>query len=326
MSLRLIHLGVGGRGAWPLGLVRERADFESVALVDVDARPLASAREATGLGEAACFRALDDALGAVQADAVVVITPPELHVEHCLHAVRAGKHVLVEKPLATSLADARRIVREADDHGVSVTVCQNARFAAPYVTIRRMVREGLLGRPVFGAMARYGARPDVRHSGTTRHAYLWERGIHDLDTTRFVFDARPVRVSALSFNPPWSPYAHGAGVHAWVEFEGGATCGYVCTFAAHKPAASLRLELEGGTLELTGSELRLRRAGATDDERVPLDPAPRAETVILDGFHRHVTERTRPDFGGHANLLTVAMVEAAARSSDERRAVDIATL
>jgi len=326
MTVRLIHLGVGGRGRWPLARVREHPGLSSVALVDTDPRALDAAREATGLPGSACFASLDEALGAVEADAVVVITPPDLHVAHCLQAIRAGKHVLVEKPLALGLADARQVVAEADARGVTVTVCQNARYAPAHATIARLVREGVHGRPVFGAIARYGLRPEVRHSGAMRHAYLWERGIHDLDSARALFVAAPVRVWAHSFNPPWSPYAHGAGVHAFVEFEGGATCGYVCTFTAHKPGASLRLELEGGALELRGDEIFLHRPGAAGDERLPLDTVPAAEAVLLDGFHRHVTEGIEPDFGGRANLLTVAMVEAAVRASDEGRAVALASL
>jgi hypothetical protein len=147
-----------------------------------------------------------------------------------------------------------------------------------------------------------------------------------MDSTRALFGTAPLRVWGHSFNPPWSPYAHGAGMQAWVELEGGATFSYMCTFAAHKPGSSLRLDLEGGTLELRGEELFLRRQGAAEDERIPLDTVPASETVLLDGFHRHVTEGIEPDFGGHANLLTVAMVEAAAIASDEGRTVDLAAL
>jgi predicted dehydrogenase len=326
MTIRLIHVGVGGRGRWPLDRVRERHDFASVALVDVDQRALAAAQEITGLPPSACFSTLGKALATVDADAVVVITPPQLHAEQCLESIHAQRHVLVEKPLALGLADAKRVVREADRQGVTVTVCQNARYAAPVATIRRLVRERVHGTPVFGAVTRFGARPDVRHSRGVRHAYLWERGVHDLDTARALFDARPIRVWGHSFNPPWSPYAHGAGVHAWVEFEGGGTVSYVCTFAAHKPGASLRLELTGGTLELSGDALLLRRPGAAEDEHLPLDAVPPAETILLDDFHRHITEGVEPDFGGHANLVTVATVEGIARASDEGRVVTLAEM
>jgi predicted dehydrogenase len=322
MTIRLIHLGVGGRGRWPVRRVLERPDFESVALVDVNEDNLRSAREESGLPEAACYRSLVDAVESVEADAVVVITPPQLHAEQCLQAVRAGKHVLVEKPFAKSLTDACRVVREADDMGVRVAVCQNARYAAAHVTLNRLVREGTYGRPVFGLMTKYGWRPRVHHSGEDEHAYLWERGIHDLDTLRFLFNADPVRVWGHSFNPPWSTYKGGAGVHAWIEFEGGATCGYLCTFAAHKGGSALRVELDGGALELTDNGLLLRAPGKDEDEIIPLDQAPPPEDVLLDGFYKYVTDGTEPDFGGPRNLATVGMVEGIGTASNEGRVID----
>jgi predicted dehydrogenase len=321
-KIRLIHVGVGGRGKWPVRRVTEREDFESVAFVDVNEVNLNAALEVSGLPESACFRSLKTALERVEAEAVVVITPPHLHAAQCLEAIRAGRHVLVEKPFALSLTDARQVVKEADGHGVRVAVCQNARYAAQSVTIHRLVREGVYGKPAFGLMTKFGWRPGVHHSGKVRHSYLWERGIHDLDTMRFLFDARPARVWGHSFNPSWSPYEHGAGAHAWVEFEGGATCGYLCTFAAHRGGSGLRIDLEGGTLEQVGAELRLRRPGAEADEVVPLDPAPPAERVLMDGFYRYVTEGVEPEFGGHNNLTTMALVEAVGVASDEGRVVD----
>ena len=322
MPIRLIHLGAGGRGRWPVRRVLERTDFESAALVDVNEDNLRSAREESGLTEAECYRSLGEAIEGVEADAVVVITPPQLHADQCLEAVRAGKHVLVEKPFTKSLEEAYRVMREADAMGVRVAVCQNARYAAAHVTINRLVREGTYGRPVFGLMTKYGWRPRVHHSGEDEHAYLWERGIHDLDTLRYLFDADPVRIWGHSFNPPWSPYRGGAGVHAWIEFEGGATCGYLCTFAAHKGGSALRLELEGGTLEVTDSGLVLREQGKDEDTVIAPDQVPPPEEVLLDGFRQYVTDGIEPEFGGHRNLPTVGMVEGIGVASDEGRVID----
>ena len=73
-------------------------------------------------------------------------------------------------------------------------------------------------------MTRFGNRPNVKHSGDDAHAYLWERGIHDLDTICHMFGSRPSRIFCDSFNPPWSPYKGGSGVNGWIEFESGARC------------------------------------------------------------------------------------------------------
>ena len=151
MTIRTIHVGAGGRGRWPLNRFRDRTDFEAVALVDVNEENLATARETTGLGEEACFSTPAAALQAVEADAVVVITPPDLHAGQCLEAVRAGKHVLVEKPFTKDLSQARQIVAEASERGLKVAVTQNARYYPPVLTIRRLLQSGELGQPSFGS-------------------------------------------------------------------------------------------------------------------------------------------------------------------------------
>ncbi len=324
MTIRTIHLGVGGRGAWPLRQMPERDDYEPVALVDVKQENLAAARETTGLGDDACFHDLSTALDAVDADAVVVITPPDMHARQCLDAVRAGKHILVEKPFTKQLDYAQQIVDEADTQGVKVGVCQNARYSAAHMTMARLAREGTLGRPAFGLQTTFGWRAGVHHSGMDRHAYLWERGIHDLDTMRYIFGAKPARTWGHSFNPDWSPYRGGGGAHGWVEFEGGATCGYMCTFVAHKGGSSFRLELEGGSIEPTKEGISLTRPGSKEAEIIPLDEVKESTTIILDGFAAYVAGGEEPEFSGRQNLTTVAMVEAMGVSSDEGRIIDFA--
>ncbi|NOZ24225.1 MAG: Gfo/Idh/MocA family oxidoreductase [Planctomycetes bacterium] len=323
MALRAIHVGVGGRGVWPLKRFKERDDFASVALVDVNEQNLAAACEATGLGEDVCFADMKEAMAKVEADVVVVITPPQLHHKQCQEAVRAGKHVLVEKPFTMDLAQAREVVDEAEKAGVKVCVTQNARYSPGNVTLARMVREEVYGKPGFGQMVKYGWRPRTHHSGGQRHSYLWERGIHDLDTMRAVFNSEVVKVSGRSFNPTWSPYNHGAGAAAWLEFDNGATCGYFCTFAAPgKGGSSFRIDCEKATLEDGGKQILVTPSGSKDTEGVPVDEAPAAEVVLLDGFARYIAEGTEPPFSGRQNLRTVALVEAVGRASDEDAVID----
>src|SRR5688500_2146105 len=63
-------------------------------------------------------------------DLVIVSSPDELHAEHALAAIRAGKHVLIDKPFATTLADARAVAAEGVARGVIVTAFQNRRWDA----------------------------------------------------------------------------------------------------------------------------------------------------------------------------------------------------
>ena len=232
--IRLIHVGVGGRGTWPVELIAKQSaaegQFESVALVDISAEALTAARGVSGLSDDACFSSLGDALGAVESDAVMIVTSPGSHTALCMEAVRAKKHLLVEKPFTKSLAEAVQIMDAADAAGVKVMVCQNDRFRSGADTLAALASGGTLGQPYFGLMTRFGNRPNVKHSGDDAHAYLWERGIHDLDTICHMFGSRPSRIFCDSFDPPWSPYKGGSGVNGWIEFESGARFSLLLTF------------------------------------------------------------------------------------------------
>lgn len=76
---------------------------------------------------------------------VIVASPDALHAEHALAALEAGKHVLVDKPFATSLADARRIAAAGEARGKLVTIFQNRRWDADFLTLRRLIADDRLG-------------------------------------------------------------------------------------------------------------------------------------------------------------------------------------
>ncbi|MEO6091813.1 MAG: oxidoreductase [Novosphingobium sp.] len=81
-------------------------------------------------------------------DLVIVSSPDGFHAEHALAALRAGKHVLVDKPFATSLADARAVAEEAHARGRLLTVFHNRRWDADFLTLRRLIEQGVLGEVV----------------------------------------------------------------------------------------------------------------------------------------------------------------------------------
>lgn len=81
-------------------------------------------------------------------DLVVVASPDALHAEHAIAALGAGKHVLIDKPFAANLADARRVAVTGEAAGKQVTIFQNRRWDADFRTLRRLIAEGALGEIV----------------------------------------------------------------------------------------------------------------------------------------------------------------------------------
>jgi predicted dehydrogenase len=79
-------------------------------------------------------------------DLVIVSSPDEFHAEHALAALRAGKHVLIDKPFATTLADARAVAAEAKRGSSLLTVFHNRRWDADFLTLQRLIAKQALGR------------------------------------------------------------------------------------------------------------------------------------------------------------------------------------
>jgi scyllo-inositol 2-dehydrogenase (NADP+) len=93
---------------------------------------------------ASAFDTLDDALEG-EVDLVVVVAPNRFHVELATAAISAGCHVVVDKPLAVDAAAARAVAERAEDAGVVLSVFHNRRWDDDFLTLRRVVAEGLLG-------------------------------------------------------------------------------------------------------------------------------------------------------------------------------------
>ena len=146
-----------------------------------------------------------DAVERDDVDAVLVATPNANHCEVAVAAATAGKHVLVDKPLACNTLDADVMIAAAEQHDVLLVPFQNSRFAAPFVAAQRCVAEGRVGA-VTGFRAAYGhggpqqwaARADwffdaARAGGGS----LMDLGVHIIDVARAVSGDEIAAVSAL---------------------------------------------------------------------------------------------------------------------------------
>ncbi|WP_115045503.1 oxidoreductase [Xanthomonas arboricola] len=124
-------------------------------------------------------------------DAVVLATPNQTHAPFALQALAAGKHVLVDKPFALDAAQARAVVAAADAAGRIVSVFQNRRWDADFLTVRRLIDEGQLGEVVEFHSHFDRFRPQVRdrwRESDLPGAGLWyDLGPHLLDQALQLF-------------------------------------------------------------------------------------------------------------------------------------------
>jgi 2-hydroxy-4-carboxymuconate semialdehyde hemiacetal dehydrogenase len=142
---------------------------------------------------------LAEALAEPAIDAVLITSPSELHAAQTAQALRAGKHVLVEIPLATTLAEADALARLAQETGRCLMVCHTQRYYSALSEARRWVAEGRLH--VHHLSVRYGflRRENVNWQGRRRSwtdNLLWHHGCHAVDTSLWLLGAREVTVAS----------------------------------------------------------------------------------------------------------------------------------
>jgi predicted dehydrogenase len=235
--------GIARRRTIPEGIVP--ADNASlIAVFDVDSTVN---REVAAQFGAAPASSVPELLAA-GVDAVYIGSPPKAHLEQALAAAAAGKHVLCEKPLGLSVADAERMLAACARAGVWLGTAFMMRFHAQHQAALRLVREGRLGKPVF-ARAQLSCwypplagawRQDPAESGG---GSLIDMGGHCIDLLEMFFG--PVKEVSCFTNRTVHGYASEDSAVAFLRFAGGAL-GTVDTFFCIPDSASQnRLELYG---------------------------------------------------------------------------------
>ena len=340
MPLRVVLVGLGGWGRdWATNVLPRVAAVTTVAWVEADPTALATARRALRLPAAACFPSLAAALAATEAEAVLATVPLPAHVPVALEALAAGKHVLVEKPFAPSVVEARRAVKAAEARGLVLMVSQNYRFFPAPRAVAALVAGGELG-PV-GAVHVDFRRDVTAATGSARHRaladpLLVDMAIHHFDLMRLLLGQEPTLVSCQTWTPPWSPFAGDAAGAATVAFAGGAVATWRGSWVSPGPstlwAGEWRVECAGGEVAWTSRDER----GGTGADRAVVRPRggparelalppvePHGRAGVLAAFAAAVRAGAAPESSGRDNLGSLALVEAAVASAATGRAVPV---
>jgi predicted dehydrogenase len=325
--MRAIVVGAGLVATFWMEPLRRRADI--AALVEPDEETARAAVERFGL-DCPAFGSLDDALAAVRAEIVVNLTPPAHHRAVIETALRAGCHVLTEKPLAPTFDDARACVDAARAAGLTLAVMQNRRH---HPAIRRLHSElagGAIGRPMaLQADMSMAPRHSAGHLADAPHPLLLEMAVHTFDQARFLAGADALSASCTEFSAPHSWYAGPAAAICTFELEGGAVFSYRGNWVAEGFATSYdaawRISGERGTARWDSfGDPECEWAGGRR-EAWPV-PAPRDATghaACLDELLGALEGGRPSETDGADNLQTLAMVFAAIRSAEERRTVAV---
>jgi UDP-N-acetyl-2-amino-2-deoxyglucuronate dehydrogenase len=219
-------------------------------------RDLARAQDFTRrfAGEAA-FAGLEAAIADPRVHAVILALPHHLHAESALAALRAGKHVLVEKPIALSVEEGQDVVRAADDRGLCLAVAEQYRLSPLVQTTRRLIRQGELGRVNLvraSAVVQYRPnQPWKLNRDTTGGGVLIDVAIHHIDVLRFWF-GEPEEVWAGAPQLDRTTDEGEKTVVATLVFPGGPIASVQVSWASVGPTDPCDFELFGdrGCLQL----------------------------------------------------------------------------
>ena len=211
MSLGWAIVGIGSHADLKIAPAMKLAD--DAQLVAVYSRDQARANAfAEAHGAAAAYSDLDALLADPRIDAVFVASPNYLHAQQTIRSASAGKHVLAEKPMATTVSDAAAMVDACRDHGVRLGMGFELRFHPAHLWARQIIDDGAIGRIrlAHGQWGR-GNRGEPEHRPRSGLREWWETpefigdasvlvglGVHVFDLMRFLLREEVVEVVAMT--------------------------------------------------------------------------------------------------------------------------------
>jgi predicted dehydrogenase len=291
------------------------------------------------------FGDLDEALAKVACDAVLITSAHASHVPLALKALSVGKHVLIEKPFAASVGEAKQVVDLAAARGLVVMVSQNyRRFPAPEA-VAGLVARGDLGR-LKSVFVRFDVRMEYADPNAGHYSHqeplLEAVSIHHLDLMRFVTGCDPVAIACEKWMPPGSPYREPPAAIITAAFSDGVSVEYAGNVFSPEEKTPLSgrwaMRFEGGVCTWTSTGERdptladekviISRKDGSEEEISLERPGLYGRAALLADFAR-ATQGTPPPRScslGRDNLMTLAMLEGAVLSARLNREIAIADL
>jgi predicted dehydrogenase len=335
----MIGIGVVGYGYWGPNLVRNLCELPDVKLrwvCDLATERLAGVRSRYPSVEITedYQTLLDDPL----VDAIAIATPVATHFAMALRALEAGKHVFVEKPMASSTKDAERLVEEAERRGLTLAVDHTFVHTAAVRKMHELI-DGSLGQLYYYDSVRINL-------GLFQHDVnvIWDLAVHDLAIMDYLLPERPVAVSAMGMgHVPGEPeniayltlhFASHFIAHVHVNWLAPVKVRRTLVGGSEKmivyddlePSEKIKVYDKGITLAgpaaRHGEKLRQMRVGyRTGDMTAPQLDTVEALSRELKEFVACIGDGTAPTASGQAGLRVVKILEAATKSLAQRGAV-----
>ncbi len=275
-------------------------------------------------------------------DAVSICTPNVYHGPISIAAAEAGKHVLCEKPMATTREDAQEMIRAAEERGVVLMIAHNQRLMPPHVKAKEILESGSLGRVLsFRTVFAHGGPESWSVEGKGGWFFRKEKafvgalgdlGIHKVDLLRWLLDDEIVQVGAFVgtlhkedtdvddnavFILRTSNGAMGTMAASWTHVPGedNSTVLY-CEKGLIRIGADPEYPL---IVERSDGEVEKHRVGpiATNEE------GGQTKSGVIDAFMESLLRKTPPLIPGEEGMKSLNVILAALQASQENRIVDV---
>lgn len=197
-KIRMALVGAGTWGANHARIYKAHPFADVVAICDMNLEKAQKVAAEEGIEKV--YSDYNKMFAECECDAVAIVTPDFAHVDVAVAAANAKKHILIEKPLATTREGAEKILEAVRRNGVRAMVDLHNRWNPPFHAAYQSIRAGELGK----AYSAYFRLNDCRWVATdmlpwaAKSSILWFLGSHSLDTLMWMFDSRPVRVYSVS--------------------------------------------------------------------------------------------------------------------------------
>jgi 1,5-anhydro-D-fructose reductase (1,5-anhydro-D-mannitol-forming) len=321
-----VRFGIAGYGnfaARAIGpAIRKSTHAALVAVQNRSAdRARANARDA---GVQHGFATVEDMVRHPDVDAIFIVSANSTHCPETIAAAEAGKHVIVEKPMALTAAEGELMTAACRRNGVLLMVGHMIRLSPLAIRIREVLRSGLIGqvrsaRAEFSYAARLSQRSWLHDRRVAGGGPVFDVGVHCIDTLRFVLDDEVVNTAAV-LDPLPTPERTEETAHIALRFSRGTLGSVICSFRA--PSRKRFLEIVGdegvlSAVDFTASdidgrlELSLGREEARVEKRTESIQVPNLYVAEIDHFCAALVNGTALELSGENGLANQRILDAA---------------
>jgi len=339
--LQNVSIAVLGTGFWGGEWLRAIASVEGVTVAATAGHHPSLPPETELAPDYRHYTDYKQAIDDTPADAVLVVLPVGLHAEAVLRALKAGRHVICEKPVATNTDEVTALVAAATASDRVVMVNQNYRWRPWARFVRSKIAEGLLGE-VAHINVRF-SQPEILLGGRgdLEFPLLQDMSIHHFDLLRYLTGKNAVELYARAHRPPWSKYTGAPGLDAVITMEDDIQVSYSGSWAGRGRATTWdgdwSIQGDRGLLTMTDGLLayylesagaELAPAGNSTAQPVLLDIPPLALGDLqssLHSFRMAIESKEAPETDLRDNQHSIAIVYAAEESVRIGQPVQIGT-